>query len=39
MQLSFGSIEMEKRVRSESTLMKVCALLDWEALRKHLIGL
>jgi hypothetical protein len=34
MQLSFGTIEMEKRLRSEGTLTKVCALLDWEGLRK-----
>ena len=39
MQLSFGSIEMEKRVRRESTLMKVCALLDWESFREQLSGL
>ncbi len=39
MQLSFGSIEMEKRVRRESTLMKVCALLDWASFREHLSGL
>lgn len=39
MQISFGSMEMEKRVRPESTLMKVYALIDWEALRKHLTGL
>lgn len=39
MQLSFGSLEMEKRVRMESTLMKVCRLINWEALRKELTGL
>jgi IS5 family transposase len=39
MQLSFGTIEMEEHVRPESPLTKVCALLDWEALRKHLTGL
>jgi len=39
MQVSFGSLEMEKRVRPESSLMKVHALINWEALRKNLRGL
>lgn len=39
MQLSFSWIEMENRVRRDSTLMKVFALLDWEAFREHLRGL
>lgn len=39
MQLSFGSMEMEKRMRRESALMKIYAVLDWEAFRKHLNGL
>lgn len=39
MQQSFGSKEMEQRVRANSTLMKVDALINWEALRPELKGL
>lgn len=39
MQLSFGSLEMAKRVQADSTLMKVWSLIDWNALRGHLTGL
>ena len=39
MQTSFGSMEMAQRVKKDSTLMKVCALIDWEALRSELRGL
>ena len=33
MQMSFGSMEMLQRVRKNKTLMKVDALINWEALR------
>lgn len=39
MQKSFGSLELEHRMRSNSTLVKVEALINWEALRPHFIGL
>ena len=39
MQMSFGSKEMETRVRRESALMKAHALIDWEGLRSQLVGL
>lgn len=39
MQTSFGSMEMAQRVRKDSTLMKVGALINWEALRSQLSGL
>ena len=39
MQMSFGSMEMAQRVRRDSTLMKVHALIDWEALRFQFKGL
>jgi IS5 family transposase len=39
MQVSFGSMEMAQRVRSDSVLMKVCELIDWDLLRKYLTGL
>lgn len=37
--MSFGSIEMSHRLKRESTLMKVHALIDWEALRPHFSGI
>lgn len=39
MQMSFGSQELEQRVRRQSTLMKVNALIKWEALRPMFKGL
>lgn len=39
MQLSFGSQELANRIRRDSTLSKVQALIDWEALRPLLYGL
>ncbi|MCD6027471.1 MAG: transposase family protein, partial [Solimicrobium sp.] len=39
MQMSFGSMEMAQGVRKDSTLIKICALIDWEALRPKLSGL
>lgn len=39
MQMSFGTMEMAQRVRRDSTLMKVHALIDWEALRSQFKGL
>ena len=39
MQTSFGSMEMEVRVKRASALMKAHALIDWDALRPQLVGL
>ena len=39
MQTSFGSMEMEGRVKRDSALMKAHALIDWDALRPQLVGL
>ena len=39
MQMSFGTLELSQRVRRESTLMKVEALIDWESLRHQFKGL
>jgi transposase, IS5 family len=39
MQTSFGSMEMEVRVKRDSALMKAHALIDWDALRPQLVGL
>ncbi len=39
MQMSFGSMEMDARIRRESALMKAHALIDWEGLRSQLVGL
>ncbi len=39
MQMSFGSMEMDARVRRDSALLKAHALIDWEGLRAQLVGL
>ena len=39
MQMSFGSMEMDARIRRESALMKAHVLIDWEGLRPQLVGL
>ena len=30
MQMSFGSLELRQRLRQDSVLMKIDALIDWE---------
>ncbi|SDZ08154.1 transposase [Nitrosomonas sp. Nm33] len=37
--MSFGSIELAQRLRQDSVLMKIDALIDWEKLRPSLRGL
>jgi IS5 family transposase len=39
MQMSFGSLELEQRIRRQSTLLKVQALIDWESMRPLFKGL
>jgi IS5 family transposase len=39
MQMSFGSMEMDARIRRDSALLKAHALIDWEGLRSQLVGL
>ena len=39
MQMSFGSLELRQRLRQDSVLMKIDALIDWEELRSKLTGL
>jgi transposase, IS5 family len=39
MQMSFGAMEMDARVRRDSALLKAHALIDWEGLRAELLGL
>ena len=39
MQMSFGSLELRQRLRQDSVLMKIDALIDWEVLRPGLTGL
>lgn len=39
MQMSFGSMEMDARIRRDSALLKAHALIDWEGLRAQLVGL
>lgn len=39
MQMSFGSLELRQRLRQDSVLMKIDALIDWEVLRQKLRGL
>ena len=39
MQMSFGSMEMDARIRCDSALLKAHALVDWEGLRSQLVGL
>ena len=39
MQMSFGSIELAQRLKENSALMKIDALIDWEQLRPSLRGL
>ena len=39
MQLSFGSQELLSRIRRDSVLSKIGALIDWESLRPLLKGL
>ena len=39
MQMSFGSIELVQRLRQDSVLIKINALIDWERLRPSLRGL
>lgn len=38
MQMSFGAMEMDARVRRDSALLKAHALIDWEGLRAELLG-
>jgi transposase, IS5 family len=33
MQMSFGTLELAERLQRDSILMKIDALIDWEALR------
>ena len=39
MQISFGTLEISQRIKQDSALMKVHALIDWEGLRGELTGL
>lgn len=39
MQISFGSLELRQRLRQDSVLMKIDALIEWEVLRPKLMGL
>jgi IS5 family transposase len=39
MQMSFGSMELAQRLRQDSVLMKIDALIDWKKLRSGLRGL
>ncbi|MBP6367966.1 MAG: hypothetical protein KBA82_08720 [Nitrosomonas sp.] len=39
MQMSFGTLELAERLQRDSILMKIDALIDWEALRPKLRGL
>jgi IS5 family transposase len=38
MQMSFGSMEMDARIRGDSVLLKAHALIEWEGLRSQLVG-
>ena len=38
MQMSFGSMELDTRIRRDSALLKANALMDWEGLRAQLVG-
>lgn len=37
--MSFGSMELERRLNQDNVLMKIEALIDWEKLRPRLTGL
>ncbi len=39
MQMSFGTLELAQRLKRDSVLMKIDALIEWEALRPKLTGL
>ena len=39
MQMSFGSLELRQRLRQDSVLMKIDALIDWEILRPKFTGI
>lgn len=39
MQMSFGSAELEQRLKRDSVLMKINALVDWKQLQPNLSGL
>ncbi len=39
MQMSFGTLELSQRLKRDSVLMKIDALIEWEALRPKLTGL
>lgn len=39
MQMSFGSVELRQRLRQDSVLMKIDAMINWEVLRPKLTGL
>jgi len=39
MQMSFGTLELAQRLKQDSVLMKIDALIEWEKLRPKLTGL
>jgi len=39
MQMSFGTLELVQRLKRDSVLMKIDALIEWEELRPKLTGL
>ena len=39
MQMSFGTLELAQRLKRDSVLMKIDALIEWEELRPKLTGL
>ena len=39
MQMSFGSMELEARIRRGSVLLKAHALIHWDGLRAQRVGL
>ena len=39
MPMSFGTLELAKRLKRENVLMKIDALIEWEVLRPKLTGL
>ncbi|PXW88433.1 hypothetical protein C8R34_107116, partial [Nitrosomonas sp. Nm84] len=39
MQMSFGTLELAQRLKRDSVLMKIDALIEWEKLRPQLTNL